>query len=136
MFKSREILALFLKVNYIPYLRHCFVLAYEEGQMGRYKNVKPTSKHLKDLLGGFERHLKEMSLIPTEDILGYWPKIVGDNISEMTKAVEFRDGTLFVLVNNSSLYTLLTLHEKHKLLKLLKDKFPSIVFKNIQFRLG
>lgn len=104
--------------------------------MTSHKKVKSTSKHLKDLLGGFEKQLQKLQTIPSEEILKFWPKIVGDNISKMTKAVEFKNETLFVRVNNSSLFSLLTLHEKKKLIQLLRSRFPTVKIKDIHFRLG
>ncbi len=104
--------------------------------MTSQKKVKSTSKHLKDLLGGFEKKLKKLNSIPSVEIVKFWPKIVGDNISKMTKAMEFKEETLFVKVNNSSLFSLLTLHEKQKLIQLLRKQFPTVKIKDIHFRLG
>lgn len=98
--------------------------------------IKPTSKHLKDLLGNFEKKMKSLERVPVEDILNSWPTLVGNNIAEMTKAVEFKDATLFIKVSNAALYSLLTLHEKDRLIDLLKIKYPSVKIKTIQFRLG
>lgn len=100
------------------------------------QKIKPTSKHLKNLLVNFEENLKKINSIPIQDILSFWSEMVGHHVSAMTKAVDFQNGVLFVKVNNSSLYSLLMLHEKQKLLQLLRKKFPAILIKAIHFKLG
>lgn len=65
-----------------------------------------------------------------------WPAIIGPKLCQMTKAVSFEEGTLTVLVKNSTLYSLLVKHDKMRILKLLRDKFPNTTINNIVFRIG
>jgi hypothetical protein len=69
-------------------------------------------------------------------ILAAWPLIIGEKLASMTKAVSFDRGILFVKVGNSTLYSLLSQHERGRLLKNLREKFPSVEIKNIHFRVG
>ena len=69
-------------------------------------------------------------------ILAMWPEIIGDKLADMTQAVSFVDGILFVKVKNSTLHSLLNQHEKLRILNLLRQKFPHTEIKNICFRIG
>ena len=69
-------------------------------------------------------------------ILAYWPELIGERLAGMTEAVSFIDGVLTVKVKNSSLYSLLSAHEKPRLIKALQAKFPSTSIRNIIFRIG
>ncbi len=69
-------------------------------------------------------------------ILAAWNTLVGPQLASMTQAVQFKDGVLWVKVNNSPLYSLLSQHEKPKLLAKLRAEFPKIEIKNIAFRIG
>jgi hypothetical protein len=95
-----------------------------------------TNKQIKDLLpkalgsiGALQRNRPDL-------IVAAWPEVIGEKLAAMTKAVSFDQGVLYVKVRNSTLYSLLSQHERGRLLKSLREKFPSIEIKNIHFRLG
>lgn len=69
-------------------------------------------------------------------ILAAWDEIIGERLAPMTKAVSFVDGVLTVKVKNSTLYSLLSNHDKPKLLEALRAKFPKIKIKTILFKIG
>ena len=69
-------------------------------------------------------------------ILAAWPEIIGERLAAMTQAVSFNSGVLFVRVRNSTLYSLLNQHDKPRILKSLRDKFPNTYIKSIVFRMG
>lgn len=69
-------------------------------------------------------------------VVAAWPEIIGEKLGPMTQAVGFEKGVLTVKVRNSTLYSLLSQHERGRLLKCLREKFPSIEIKNISFRVG
>jgi len=69
-------------------------------------------------------------------ILAAWPSIIGERLAPMTKTVSFVDGVLTIKVRNSSLLSLLAQHEKPRLLKELRKKFPSAAIRNIRFHIG
>ena len=64
-------------------------------------------------------------------ILASWPEIIGSKLAPMTKAISFEAGILYIKVNISTLYSLLSQHERGRLLKCLRDRFPAVEFKNI-----
>ena len=95
-----------------------------------------TNKHLKDLLPKVLGSIGAMHRDRPDLVMAAWPLVIGEKHASMTKAVSFDKGVLFVKVSNSTLYSLLSQHERGRLLKSLREKFPSVEIKNIQFRIG
>lgn len=93
-----------------------------------------TNKQLKDLLPKVLGNIGALHRDRPDLILAAWPQIVGEKLADMAKAVAFENGVLYVKVSNSTLYSLLSQHERGRLLKLLREKFPSVEIKNIHFR--
>ncbi|MBI3237053.1 MAG: DUF721 domain-containing protein [Chlamydiales bacterium] len=91
---------------------------------------------MKNLLPDILGRLGQIHQDRPDLILASWPQIIGKKLAPMTQAVSFEEGFLFVKVNNSTLYSVLSQHEKARLLKCLRDLFPAVVIKNIVFRLG
>lgn len=69
-------------------------------------------------------------------ILAAWPDVIGSKLAPMTQAISFQDGILVVKVKNSTLYSLLSQNDKPRLIQSLRSKFPKVLVKSIQFRLG
>ena len=97
---------------------------------------KLTNKQMRDLLpkmlgkiGGLQRDRPDL-------IVAAWPQVIGEKLAPMTQALSFDKGILWVRVNNSTLYSLLSQHERSRLLRALREKFISVEIKNICFRLG
>jgi len=67
-------------------------------------------------------------------ILAHWPEMIGPKLASMTQAVSFADGELVVAVKNSTLLSLLSQHERVRILNSLRQKFSQV--KNIRFRIG
>lgn len=84
------------------------------------------------LLRDVHQHVKNNSAL----VLASWPTVIGPQLASMTQAVAFTEGVLVVKVKNSTLYSLLTRHDKPKLLKKMKEQFPKINLKDIVFRVG
>lgn len=98
--------------------------------------VKCTNKHLKELL---PRVLGEIGSLHKERpdlIMAAWRDIIGEKLFPMTKVIRFEEGILFIKVNNSTLYSVLSQQERGRLLHLLQKRFPSVEIKNIHFRMG
>ena len=95
-----------------------------------------TNQELADLLPKFLNSIGALHRDRPDLIVAAWPDIIGAKLAPMTKAVSFENGVLTVKVNNSTLYSLLSQHERGKLLKCLREKFPSVGIKNIHFRIG
>ena len=101
-----------------------------------YNGNKPTGRHLKDLLPEIMTQITGKVDENPREILDAWVQTVGPKISKMARAVSFESGVLKVKVENSTLYSLLTLHEKERLLSELRKQFPKVTIRNILFRIG
>lgn len=101
-----------------------------------YDGAELTCRQLSDLLPDLMSGIGRMHKERPDLILAAWPDVIGSKLAPMTRAFSFETGTLTVLVKNSTLYSLLSQHEKPKLLKKLREKFPSATIQNIVFRIG
>jgi hypothetical protein len=95
-----------------------------------------TNKQLKDLLPKVLGNIGAVYRDRPDLILAAWPQIIGEKLASMAQAISFEKGILVVKVRNSTLYSLLSQHERGRLLKSLRGKFPSVEIKNIHFRIG
>ncbi len=101
-----------------------------------YDGVRLTTHRLCDILPKVLSHLGEVHEVRPDLIIASWPDIIGAKLASMTRALTFEEGTLTVKVNNSTLHSLLVTHEKAKLLRHLRKRFPKAGIENIYFRLG
>ena len=98
--------------------------------------TKRTNKQLTELL---PRVLGEIGSLHKERpdlIMAAWRDVIGEKLFGMTKVVSFEKGILFIKVNNSTLYSVLSTQERGRLLRALQKRFPSVEIKNIHFRIG
>ena len=95
-----------------------------------------TTKRIQHLLPAVLRSIGKRHEERPDLILAAWPALIGSRLEAMTKAVSFVDGLLTIKVKNSSLLSLLTQHERPRLLKELKHKFPNAIIRNIRFIIG
>jgi predicted nucleic acid-binding Zn ribbon protein len=101
-----------------------------------YHNTRKTNKHIAEVLPKVLDSIAKVHGERPDLILLAWPQIIGEKMAPMTKAVSFTDGVLTVRVNNSTLLSILTQHEKKRLLQQLREKFPSVPIRDLLFRLG
>lgn len=101
-----------------------------------YSGTKPTGREIRELLPKLLQKLAQTQEKRPDLVLAAWPEIIGERGSALTQAVSFSDGILCVKVRNSTLLSLLSQHEKGRLLRLLKERFPQFEFRNILFRIG
>lgn len=101
-----------------------------------YAGTVPTSKHIGQLLPALMQRLGGIYKERPDLVLAAWPQVIGEKLAPMTKAVAFEGGVLIVKVKNSTLLSLLSQHEKPKLLRSFKEKFPQVVIRDIIFRIG
>ena len=104
--------------------------------MAGRNRTAPTSRHLKHLLPKFLKAIGKRHEERPDLILAAWETLIGPRLAPMTKAVSFIDGFLNVKVRNSSLLSLLAQHERKRLLKELRQKFPNATIRNIRFFIG
>lgn len=69
-------------------------------------------------------------------VITAWPEIIGPKLAPMTQVVSFQEGVLTIKVKNSTLYSLLNQHDRHRILSNLRQKFPKVSITNLVFRLG
>lgn len=95
-----------------------------------------TSRELKDLVPAFLEKIAASQEMRIDLILAAWQEIIGPKLAPMTQAVSFEGGVLNVKVRNATLYSLLSQHEKGRLMAALREKFPKVEIRNINFRVG
>jgi Dna[CI] antecedent, DciA len=101
-----------------------------------YNDTKTTSKHIRHVLPKVLAEIADNHRDRPDLILMAWPEVIGEKLAPMTEAVSFNEGVMVVTVKNSTLYSLLSQHEKKRLLHSLKEKFPSITIRDLHFRIG
>jgi hypothetical protein len=98
--------------------------------------TRPTGKMLCDLLPKFLEKITKAHEERGDLIMAAWPEIIGAKLAPMTQALSFDKGVLTVKVKNSTLHSLLSQHEKNRLLQNLKQRFPKAEIRSIIFRIG
>lgn len=101
-----------------------------------YDGSELTSHHIRDLIPQVLRGIGEVFKERPDLILEAWPQVIGPQLATMTQAFSFQNGILLVKVKNSTLHSLLSQHERPRLLRNLREKFPKTMIKNIYFRIG
>lgn len=101
-----------------------------------YDGSGSTSHCVKDILPSVLAEIGEHYSERPDLVLAAWPEIIGPQLAPMTQAVSYVDGMLVVKVKNSTLHSLLSQHEKFKILASLRKKFPKLSINNIVFRVG
>jgi hypothetical protein len=104
-----------------------------------YKKRAPTAlttRHIRELLPDLLAGIGTVYQNRPDLVLAAWPDVIGKDLASMTQALSFNEGILTVKVNNSTLYSLLSQHDKPRILKSLRDKFAGTVIKTIHFQLG
>ena len=104
--------------------------------MARKFPTAPTSKILRQIIPSVLRKISKRQEERPDLILASWPLLVGERIASMSKAASFIDGVLTIKVRNSSLLSLLAQHERKRLLRELRAKFPNATIRNIRFCIG
>lgn len=101
-----------------------------------YDGTEVTTHKVSDLLPAVLSQIGDVCKDKPDLILACWPEIMGPHLSTMTQAVSFFEGVLTVKVRNSTLHSLLSRHDKPRILATLRKKFPNVSIQNIVFRIG
>lgn len=101
-----------------------------------YDGTGTTTHHIDTLLTSALTRIGEGYKERPDLVLATWPEVIGPQFAAMTQAVSLIEGVLLVKVKNSTLHSLLSQHDKPKILRSLKQKFPSANIQNIVFRIG
>ena len=100
-----------------------------------YRGSLPTGRHIETLLPALLERVTKNYEERGDLIRAAWPNVVGERVASMTEAFSFQYGILKVNVRNSTLYSLLSKHEKSRLLTELRSLFPSVTIRDIFFRI-
>jgi len=101
-----------------------------------YDGSTPTGKKICDLLPRILSKISKKCSHSHYEVLAAWSDIVGERIGKMSEAVSYDSGVLKVHVKNSTLYSLFVAHEKCRLITAFREKFPSMPFLDILFKIG
>ena len=101
-----------------------------------YDGTELTTYRVTDLLPSLLTRITDRYQDRPDLILAVWPEIIGSKLAPMTEAVSFVDEVLTVKVKNSTLHSLLSQHDKPRILNILRQKFPKVSIKNVVFRIG
>jgi hypothetical protein len=101
-----------------------------------YNGVGLTSRRLSEMLPQALNHIGRHYSARPDLVIAAWPEVIGERLAPMAQAISFADGVLHVRVQNSTLYSLLVKHDKLRLLKNLRSRFPNMEIKNILFKIG
>lgn len=101
-----------------------------------YNGTQPTSRHVADLLSTALSELTDNCQERPDLVLAAWPEIIGPRHASMTQAVSLCEGILTVKVKNSTLHSLLSRHDRYRILAALQQRFPKVNIQNIVFRIA
>jgi len=101
-----------------------------------YDGTGVTSHKVGDLLPALLSRLSAVQQDRPDLVLAAWPEVIGPKLASMTQAVSFVEGVLVVRVKNSTLHSLLSRHDKYRILAAIRQKFPKAGIQNIVFRIA
>jgi len=101
-----------------------------------YDGPLTTTYHIRQLLPRFLKEIGQKCEERPDLVMAAWPEIVGQKFAPFAQAISFVDGILTVKVRDATLYSLLSHHDKPRLVQTLRDKFPGTLIKTIFFRRG
>ncbi len=94
-----------------------------------------TSKQISQILPRLLNRIGKRYQDRPDLVLNSWPAVIGPKLAAYTRAVSFQEGVLVVHVKNSTLYSLLSQHDKPRIIQNLREKFPHTTIKTVVFRL-
>ena len=97
-----------------------------------YKTALSTKK-IQDLLPDIVSQIGKKGGQQREAIFALWKTLLGEKMAPLTEPISLVDGVLTIKVKSATLYSLLSVYEKARLLKQMQEKFP---IRNIIFRSG
>lgn len=101
-----------------------------------YNGTDLTTRHLGSLLTDVFTKISGRYQQQPDVVLIAWPEVIGPQLAPMTQAVSFNDGVLLVKVKNSTLHSLLSRHDKYRLLHALQKRVPQADVRDICFRVA
>ena len=100
-----------------------------------YDGTAITSRSVGQLLSVVLEQVSAVYSDRPDLIVAAWSEIIGPKFAPMARAVRFYEGLLHVKVSNSTLHSLLC-RDQPRIVRLLKERFPSVVIQGVVFRIG
>ncbi len=97
------------------------------------QGTRLSTKKISDLLPEVISDIGRRGRLDREAVYALWASLLGEKMAPLTEPISLADGVLTIKVKSATLYSLLSVHEKARLLKLLKEKFP---IRDLQFKVG
>ncbi len=101
-----------------------------------YNGIEFPGKKIGLLLPEILQKIGATKGVDRDRVFTAWSELLSKKMASYTKPVSFKDGILRVSVFSSTLYSLLSQHEKPRLLKALQDRYPKILIRDIVFRIS
>ena len=101
-----------------------------------YDGTGVTTHHFSDVLSSVLEAIGDVYNERPDLVMAAWPEIIGPKLATMTQVVSFQEGVLTVKVKNSTLHSLLSQHDRLRILTHLRQKFPKVNINSIVFRIG
>jgi hypothetical protein len=101
-----------------------------------YDGTAVTGHNFDNVLSVVLSRIRERCQERPDMVLNAWPEVIGQKLAGMTRAISFVDGVLTVKIANSTLHSLLSRHDKARILAALRKMFPKVKILNIVFRIG
>lgn len=94
----------------------------------------PAGRPIGDLLAGVIKGIQSAQSKKFSKMGKLWIELVGPQYAKMTVIEKFSNGILYVKVSSASLYSLLAVQEKPKLIRAIQEALPLLELTNIVFR--
>jgi hypothetical protein len=100
------------------------------GRMDRH----PAGRVAGDLIPNVIKKIQETREKQVSSVGQIWKQIVGERVAMATVVESFKEGTLYIKVSSASLYSMLSMSGRQKLIREFQEKLPSLGLINIVFR--
>lgn len=111
-------------------------MAQEKIDYHLHPDVFPKGKHMSDILPSMLENMQQNYAKNPNQVFLEWNKAIGEEIAKMAVPILYKDKTLYIKVNNSTLLSILERQEKLRLLDHLKKVCPQSGIQNIIFKVG
>lgn len=94
----------------------------------------PAGRPIGDLLAGVVKGINSAQAKKFSKMGKVWTDLMGPQYAKMTVIEKFSNGILYIKVSSASLYSLLAMQEKPRLIRAVQEALPSLELTNIVFR--
>jgi hypothetical protein len=98
-----------------------------------FDGTQITGKMIGDILPKLLKEITTKTQDPREAVFQEWFLAIGEKMAPFTQPLSLNNWVLTVKVKSSTLYSLLSQHERLPLLRRLQKKFPIV---DLQFKIG